>query len=168
MGRGSASGTRSMDSVPTEVHKYWNSVLLGTGRTFVTERWDGWPPKVAAKLLTNASMSLGETYTWVESYCAPTATPASPAGTVWPQAGEVAARSNKKVARTVAQASRIVGAFLQLGICKSTFPCYGRLPQLIVMTEWSGLHGKGGRPGRPTVTPKLWLPHLSGTRVIPR
>src|SRR5271169_5373685 len=77
-GNGIGVWNAKTDRVPAEVHKYWNSVLLGTGRTFVTDSLDGWPPNVAAKLLTNASKSPGATYTCVESYCAPTATPPSP------------------------------------------------------------------------------------------
>src|SRR5271156_6030228 len=85
-GNGIGVWNAKTDKVPTDVHKYWNSVLLGTGRTFVTDRLDGWPPNVATKLLMNASKSPGATYTCVESYCAPTATPPSP-GTLLPVAG---------------------------------------------------------------------------------
>ena len=57
-GNGIGVWNAKTDKVPTDVHKYWNSVLLGTGRTFVTDRLDGCPPNVATKLLMKASNRL--------------------------------------------------------------------------------------------------------------
>src|SRR6202050_5839606 len=40
-GKGTGVWNANTESVPTEVHRYWNSVLPGTGRTFVTVGLDG-------------------------------------------------------------------------------------------------------------------------------
>src|SRR5271163_4992671 len=48
-------------------------VLLGVGVTLTTLCFPTDPPKVARKLATKRSKSSGATYTWVESYCGPTA-----------------------------------------------------------------------------------------------
>jgi len=73
-GNGIGVWNANTENVPAGVSRNCNTVLLGTGRTFVTDGLDGWPPNVATRLLTNASRSPGATYTCVESYCGPTAT----------------------------------------------------------------------------------------------
>jgi hypothetical protein len=50
--------------------------LNAVGVTVETTALLACPPKVAMKLATKASRSAGATYTWVESYCGPTATSA--------------------------------------------------------------------------------------------
>ncbi len=49
--------------MPTGVCTYCDAVLLGVGVTVKTARGDALPPKVARKLLTNASISSLDTYT---------------------------------------------------------------------------------------------------------
>src|SRR5882757_7019576 len=62
------------DTVPTGVCRSCEVVVLGVGVTVTTTCFVLRPPKVARKLATKPSTSAGATYTWVVSYCGPTAT----------------------------------------------------------------------------------------------
>src|ERR1700693_1940301 len=62
------------DNMPTGVVTSCEIVLLGVGVMATTTCLPADPPNVARKLATKRLKSSGATYTWVESYCGPTAT----------------------------------------------------------------------------------------------
>src|ERR1700689_544839 len=61
------------DNMPAGVVTSCEIVRLGVGVTSTTLCFPTDPPNVARKLATKRSKSSGATYTWVESYCGPTA-----------------------------------------------------------------------------------------------
>src|SRR5580704_19494809 len=69
--------------MPAGVVTSCDTVLLGVGVTVKTPCLPADPPNVARKLATKRSKSSGATYTWVESYCGPTAMPGVAAAAIF-------------------------------------------------------------------------------------